>query len=94
MTAKKAKQPPPRRETRYSYNDPSPATDIAATLRQSVSRNQATEALADIFNADEATQLGLLKALAKQRDIDAADVLLRHARTGSQKDVRKEAAAR
>ncbi|HEV2582267.1 MAG TPA: hypothetical protein VGT44_15540, partial [Ktedonobacteraceae bacterium] len=65
--------------------------DIAETLRQSASRAQANQALADIFQADEATQLGLLKALAKQRDTGAADMLLAIHELAPQKDVRKEA---
>jgi tetratricopeptide (TPR) repeat protein len=65
--------------------------EIAAELRQSVSRSQANEALAGIFRADEATQLGLLKTLAKQQEVDAADILLAINELAPQKDVRKEA---
>jgi tetratricopeptide (TPR) repeat protein len=65
--------------------------EIAAALRQSASRAQANQALADIFQAGDATQLGLLKALAKQQEVDAADVLLAMHELAPQKEVRKEA---
>lgn len=65
--------------------------EMAAELRQSTSRAQANTALAAIYEADEVTQFGLVKALAKQRDIDAADVLLALHELAPQKEVRKEA---
>jgi tetratricopeptide (TPR) repeat protein len=92
MAGKKAKTPPtsPGDEV-FIQSTLRRRQDIAATLRRSVSRGQANEALADIFNIDQATQLGLLRALAKQEDVDAADVLLAMHELAPQKDVRKEA---
>ncbi|HEX6478338.1 MAG TPA: tetratricopeptide repeat protein [Ktedonobacteraceae bacterium] len=63
---------------------------IAGELHGSTSRNQAEAALAGISGADENTQMALLKALAKQRDTDAADVLLAVNELTANKGVRKE----
>src|SRR5437660_1368262 len=65
--------------------------EIAAGLRLSTSRGQASQVLAEIFQAGPDTQLGLIKALARQRDVDAADVLLALHELAPQKEVRKEA---
>ena len=65
--------------------------EMAAELRQSTSRAQANTALAAVYEADEATQFGLVKALAKLRETDAADVLLALHELAPQKEVRKEA---
>src|ERR1700731_164876 len=63
---------------------------IAEELHGSTSRNQAEAALAGISGTDESTQMALLKALAKQRDTDAADVLLAVNELTANKAVRKE----
>src|SRR5258708_8214650 len=63
---------------------------IAEELRGSTSRNQAEAALAGISGTDENTQMALLKALARQRDTDAADVLLAVNELTANKAVRKE----
>ena len=63
---------------------------IAEELHGSTSRHQAEAALAGINSTDEFTQLALLKALARQRDTDAADVLLAVNELTSNKVVRKE----
>ncbi len=65
--------------------------EIAVELRQSTSRPQANSALASIYEADESTQFSLVRALAKQSDTDAADVLLALHELAPQKAVRKEA---
>lgn len=64
---------------------------IAESLRGSSSRVQAETTLAQITSNAEGTQLAFLKALAKQRDIDAADVLLALNELAPDKAVRKEA---
>jgi tetratricopeptide (TPR) repeat protein len=63
---------------------------IAEELHSSSSREQAERALAEISNADETTQMALLKALVKQSDTDAADVLLAINELTQNKAVRKE----
>ena len=63
---------------------------IAEELRGSTSRNQAEAALAGISSADENTQMALLRALARQLDTDAADVLLAVNELTANKAVRKE----
>jgi tetratricopeptide (TPR) repeat protein len=63
---------------------------IAEELHGSTSREQAVRALAEISTRDEATQMALLKALARQRDTDAADVLLAVNELTTNKAVRKE----
>lgn len=64
--------------------------EIAGALRESTSRAQAETALGAITSTDEATQLALLKALAKKHDVDAADVLLAINELTPNKAVRKE----
>ncbi|HJT59157.1 MAG TPA: tetratricopeptide repeat protein [Ktedonobacteraceae bacterium] len=63
---------------------------VAEELHDSTSRAQAEQALAAISNADETTQVALVKALARQRDTDAADVLLAVNELTANKAVRKE----
>src|SRR5579875_42400 len=63
---------------------------IAEELHNSTSRQQAERALAEISSADETTQMFLLKALVKQGDTDAADVLLAINELTANKAVRKE----
>jgi tetratricopeptide (TPR) repeat protein len=65
--------------------------EIAEDLHQSTSRAQAEEALAATFAADEATQMGLLKSLARTRDVASADLLLAIHELAPIKTVRKEA---
>ena len=92
MAAKKAKQPSTQSGDEVFIQDVlGRLEEIAARLRQSTSRTQATQALADVFLADEATQFALIKALARQHDVNAADVLLAMHELAPQKDVRKEA---
>lgn len=64
---------------------------FAEELHGSTSRVEAQGVLADIFTADEVTQLGLLKALARTRDVNAADLLLAVHELAPLKAVRKEA---
>lgn len=64
--------------------------NIAEELHHSTSRAQAETALAELMQIDEASQLALLKALARQHDTDAADILLAINELTSNKAVRKE----
>ena len=64
---------------------------IAEALHSFTSRAQAAEALAAVFTADEATQMELLKRLVRERDADAADLLLAIHELAPIKAVRKEA---
>ena len=65
--------------------------EIADELHKSTSRAQAETALAELTEIDEASQMALLKALAKQHDTDAADVLLAINELTPNKAIRKEA---
>lgn len=65
--------------------------EIAEELHNSTSRAQAETALAELTSTDEADQMALLKALAKQQDPDAADVLLAINELTPNKAIRKEA---
>ncbi len=65
--------------------------EIAEELHNSTSRAQAETALAELTSIDEADQMALLKALAKQQDPDAADVLLAINELTPNKAIRKEA---
>src|SRR5689334_14287660 len=49
---------------------------IANKLHSSVNENEANDALTDINIMSEAAQMALLKALSKEHDTDAADVLI------------------
>ncbi len=64
---------------------------MAEALHGSTSRVEAEEILAPVFTADETTQMALLKRLARERDIYAADILLAIHELAPQKNVRKEA---
>ena len=64
--------------------------EIAEALHSSTSRAQAETALAEFTNIDETDQLALLKALAKQHDTDAADILLAINELTPNKAIRKE----
>jgi tetratricopeptide (TPR) repeat protein len=64
---------------------------IAGELQNSTSKAQAETALAELTSLDEAAQIALLKALAKQQDSDAADVLLAINELAPNKAIRKEA---
>jgi len=64
--------------------------EIAEELHNSTSRAQAETALAELTKIDEANQLALLKALAKQQDTDAADILLAINELTPNKAIRKE----
>jgi hypothetical protein len=65
--------------------------EIAEELHNSTSRVQAETALAELTSIDEADQMALLKALAKQQDPDAADILLAINELTPNKAIRKEA---
>src|SRR5229473_5817703 len=64
--------------------------DIAEELHNSTSRAQAETSLAALMQIDEASQLALLKTLARQHDTDAADILLAINELTPNKAVRKE----
>jgi tetratricopeptide (TPR) repeat protein len=64
--------------------------EIADELHNSTSRAQAEIALAELTSMDEASQVALLKALAKQHDTDAADILLAINELSPNKAMRKE----
>jgi hypothetical protein len=92
MTAKKSQQPIlPQGDETHIQHLLEQRHGIAEALRGSSSRIQAETALAPITGNVEGTQLALLKALAKQRDVDAADVLLALNELAPDKAVRKEA---
>jgi tetratricopeptide (TPR) repeat protein len=65
--------------------------EIAEELHNSTSRAQAETALAELTTTGEASQMALLKALAKQHDTDAADLLLAINELTPNKAIRKEA---
>jgi tetratricopeptide (TPR) repeat protein len=65
--------------------------EIAEELHKSTSRAQAERALAELTAIDEANQMALLKALARQHDTDAADILLAINELTPNKAIRKEA---
>src|SRR5579885_705848 len=64
---------------------------IAEELHNCTTRAQAEALLKDVFSADEATQMALLKQLVRARDADAADLLLAMHELAPEKAVRKEA---
>lgn len=64
---------------------------IAQNLHESNNEAQARAALTEINNLPAATQLALLKALSRQQETDAADVLLAINELGDDKIIRKEA---
>ncbi len=65
--------------------------EIASELHRSFSIDQAEPALTNINNLPEASQVAFLKALAKERHVDAADVLLALNELSPSKNMRKEA---
>src|SRR5579859_4489272 len=92
MTSKKSQQPfVPQGDDTHVQHLVEQRQSIAEALRGSSSRIQAETALAGITSNAEGTQLALLKALARQRDVDAADVLLALNELAPDKVVRKEA---
>lgn len=92
MTSKKSQQPIiPQGDDTHVQHLVEQRQNIAESLRGSTSRIQAETALASITSNAEGTQLALLKALVKQRDADAADVLLALNELAPDKAVRKEA---
>lgn len=64
---------------------------IAGELRRSFSVDQVEPALTNINDLPEAAQVALLKALAKEQHVDAADVLLAINELSPLKNIRKEA---
>ena len=64
---------------------------LAQQLHTATEREQAEAALTEINTLSENAQIVLLKALAKERHTDVADVLLAINELGAQKGVRKEA---
>lgn len=92
MTAKKQLplQQPQGDETRIQEVLASRAA-LAEALHGFVDRKQAEEAFTAIFTADETTQVALLKRLVRERDVDAADILLAVNELAPLKTVRKEA---
>src|SRR5438270_10325310 len=64
---------------------------LAANLHGSSSQGEAEAVLSDINSMPEAGQLALLKALSKEHDADAADVLLALNEFSPNKSIRKEA---
>ena len=92
MTSKNSQQPIiPQGDDTHVQHLVEQRQSIAEALRGSSSRIQAETALAGITSNAEGTQLALLKALAKQRDVDAADLLLALNELAPDKAVRKEA---
>jgi len=63
---------------------------IAEELHNSTSRAQAETALAELTKLDEASQMALLKALAKEHNSDDADILLAINELTPNKAIRKE----
>ena len=64
---------------------------LAGNLHNSSSQEEAEAVLADINSMPEASQLALLKALSKEHDTDAADVLIAINELSPSKSIRKEA---
>lgn len=64
---------------------------IAANLHSSSSQGEAETVLSDINGMPGASQLALLKALSKEHDADAADVLIALNEFSPHKSIRKEA---
>jgi len=92
MTAKKSQQPfVPQGDEAHLQHLIEQRHTLAESLRGSSSRVQAETALIEITSNAEGTQLAFLKALAKQQDMDAADVLLALNELAPDKVVRKEA---
>src|SRR5689334_17200638 len=64
---------------------------FAARLHDSTNQDEARAALTDITSSPEPVQFALLKALAKERESDAADILAALHVVSPLKDLRKEA---
>ncbi|MDQ6644888.1 MAG: hypothetical protein M3Y76_10600 [Chloroflexota bacterium] len=64
---------------------------IANTLHASTNEEEAKGALSEINNLTEAAQVALLKALSKEHESDAADIVLALNELSPNKSVRKEA---
>src|SRR6266568_1018260 len=64
---------------------------LAGNLHSSSSQEEAGAVLSDINSMPEASQLALLKALSKEHDTDAADVLIAINELSPNKSIRKEA---
>jgi tetratricopeptide (TPR) repeat protein len=64
---------------------------IADVLHTSTDQAQVEAALSDFTQQTEAVQIAILKALSKEQDTDAADILAAVNATSQQKEVRKEA---
>lgn len=64
---------------------------IAENLHSSTDRKQAEAALTSINTLSEPTQMALLRALSKEHDSDAADVLIALHELSPNKNIRKEA---
>src|SRR6266567_1698269 len=64
---------------------------LAEALHECTSRAQAEQLFQDIFTADEVTQLSLIRRLTRQREIDAADLLLALHELAPGQAVRKDA---
>lgn len=65
--------------------------EVANKVRASTERQAAEAALAEINALSEAAQFALLKSLAREKSLDAADLLLAINELSPQKSVRKEA---
>jgi len=64
---------------------------VAQRIRSSTTQTQAEAALSDITTLSEDVQMALLKALAKEQTVDAADMLTALNAFSPNKDIRKEA---
>ncbi len=92
MTSKKTQRPlVPQGDEAHLQHLIEQRQSIADSLRGSNSRVQAETTLTPITSNVEGTQLALLRALVKQQDVDAADVLLALNELAPDKAVRKEA---
>ncbi len=65
--------------------------EIAKNLHESTNQEQAEAVLADINNLPEGAQITFLKALSREHNTDAADVLIAINELSPAKNVRKEA---
>lgn len=64
---------------------------FAKGLRAATMQSQVESALAEMNNLSETAQMGLLRALVQERQVDAADILLAINELSPNKNVRKEA---
>src|ERR1051326_7481966 len=92
MTKKKQTQTPALQgETEQVQQGLAQYQQIADGLRGSQDQAQAEAVLAEINNAPEGVQIALLKELAKENDVDAADIMIALNELSPLKSVRKEA---